>query len=270
MQHVRAEIRPMIKLRKSVEDQKVEELEAAFGLVAIVGIIVGVLFLLSLVPDSALPTSSPNIAFAVFSVLRGWSFPLGVGAVVLVLLAIPFAQARRRADRSARARYAATVRALVQSAFEGAQTAIDRRRQREGMSLDRHIERNSFAPDPMRTGVTPRGAEELVAQWMRHLGEPRATVTAFRGDGGVDVAGERHIAQVKHFAANVGVAPIRELAGVAATDGRSPLFFTSTGYAPGAIEFADRAGVALFVYRAELGDLVGMNGRAKTLMIHGL
>lgn len=59
-----------------------------------------------------------------------------------------------------------------------------------------------------------------MAQWMRHHGEVRASTTAFTSDGGVDVVGERYIAQVKHFAGNVGVVPIRELAGVAGRHGR--------------------------------------------------
>lgn len=260
MQVVRAQIRPQIKLQKSAEDRKAEEWGTAFAAVATFAIIASALFVLPLLPELV----------PIFSFLRGWSSLLGLGSILLVLLSIAAGLARRRAERAARARHTTSVRALLQAAFQGAQRALHKRRQKEGMPLDRHIQRDSLAPDRMRTGVTPRGAEELVAQWMRHLGEVSAAVTAFAGDGGVDVVGQRYIAQVKHFTGNVGVAPIRELAGVAATDGRSPLFFTSNGYASGAVEFAERAGVALFVYSAERGELLGMNGRAKTLIMHGL
>ncbi|KRE21883.1 hypothetical protein ASG80_12455 [Agromyces sp. Soil535] len=261
MKVVRAQIGPQIKLQKSSEDRKAEEWGATFAAVTTLAIIAGALAVLALLPESVVP---------VFWYLRDWSPLLGLGSAALVLLSIAAGFARRRAERTARTRHAASVRALLEAAFHGAQRALQKRRQKQGMPLDQHNQRGTFAPDPMRLGVTPRGAEELVAQWMRHLGEASASVTAFTGDGGVDVVGARYIAQVKHFTSNVGVAPIRELAGVAATDGRGPLFFTSTGYAPGAVEFADRAGVALFVYSAERRELLGMNGRAKTLMIHGL
>lgn len=84
--------------------------------------------------------------------------------------------------------------------------------------------------------------------------------------------GSKSIAQVKHYAKSVGVAPIRELAGVAANDPhrRVALFFTSTGYARGAIDFADNAGIALFVYSAERAGLEAMNAKAKTLMHNGI
>ena len=89
-------------------------------------------------------------------------------------------------------------------------------------------------------GVTPREAEYLVAQWMRSMGDYTAAVTQYVADGGVDVASDGYIAQVKHYASPVGVADLRQLAGVAAVDGRTPLFFTSTGYAAGSIGFAER------------------------------
>jgi hypothetical protein len=58
-------------------------------------------------------------------------------------------------------------------------------------------------------------------------------------NGGVDVAGARFIAQVKHYGGSVGVAPIRELTGVA-------------------------------ICSAERAELLGMDGLAKTLMVRGL
>jgi hypothetical protein len=49
-----------------------------------------------------------------------------------------------------------------------------------------------------------------------HLGAHDAQVTQYTGDGGIDVASRRCIAQVKHYAGSVGVAAIRE-AGVASS-----------------------------------------------------
>lgn len=126
------------------------------------------------------------------------------------------------------------------------------------------------APDPQRYGVSPRGAERIVCDWMRHLGALDATTTAYVGDGGVDVESTNWIAQVKHYQGSVGVQAIRELAGVASVDGRSALFFTSTGYAPGAAAFADRARVGLFVYSAEQGTLHPANELGRSLFARGL
>jgi hypothetical protein len=156
------------------------------------------------------------------------------------------------------------------AAFEGARDELNKRLIREGIPLPSASYRDVARPDPIANGVTPRGAEALVAQWMRHLGESVAEVTQYRGDGGVDVSGARFIAQVKHFTGSVGVAPIRELAGVATYDGRQALFFTSSGYSAGAVTFANRSGVALFVYSAERAELFGINDRALTLMESGL
>ncbi|MCD5346032.1 restriction endonuclease [Agromyces sp. S2-1-8] len=261
MQVIRAQIRPQIKLHRSDDDRHAEELGKVAGAVSVLAVM-AVMFAVVLY----LPVSLP----AVFEPIVDARAFISIGALVLVTISVFAIIAHRRAERVAKARYSKTVKALLASAFQGAQAALEKRRRKEGMPLDHGVQRDSHRPDPMRLGVTPRGAEHLVAQWMRYLGEKGAEVTSFGGDGGVDVISARYIAQVKHFGANVGVAPIRELAGVAATDGRIPLFFTSTGYASGAAEFAERAGVALFVYSAERGELFGMNGRAKTIMTHGL
>lgn len=125
-------------------------------------------------------------------------------------------------------------------------------------------------PSAQPYGVSPRGAELIVCEWMRHLGALDAEVTQYSGDGGVDVSSGRWIAQVKHYEGTVGVSPVRELAGVAAVEGRGALFFTSTGYAAGATEFADRARVALFLYSVEQGTLAGANALATDLLDRGL
>ncbi|MEI5583698.1 MULTISPECIES: restriction endonuclease [unclassified Agromyces] len=127
-------------------------------------------------------------------------------------------------------------------------------------------------PGPQPYGVSHRGAELLVADWMRHLGATDAEATRFTGDGGVDVASAHWIAQVKNLAerTTVPVAQVRELAGVAAHDGRRALFFTSGAYSPGGVAFADRAGLALFEYHAEGGALRAANAHARLMVTEGL
>ena len=118
--------------------------------------------------------------------------------------------------------------------------------------------------------ITPRDAEELAADWMRSMGATGVEVTRFQGDGGIDVTSTDHIAQVKHFATNVGVAPIRELSGVVRMDGRRGLFFATNGYSAGAIEFADRSGIALFRMHPEKEELTAMNTVAEAFLKYGL
>lgn len=104
------------------------------------------------------------------------------------------------------------------------------------------------------------------------MGVADATVTRFIGDGGVDVDSRRFIAQVKHHTTPVGPAAVRELAGVASIDPqrRRPLFFSTSGYQPGAVEFADRTLVALFHMIPETGDLRARNDIAACLLREGL
>ena len=125
-------------------------------------------------------------------------------------------------------------------------------------------------PLPQRYGVSHEGAEQLVAEWMRYFGEEDAEVTRFTGDGGIDVQSLHYIAQVKNYSGSVGVAEVRELAGVASADGRKPLFFTSGTYASGSVEFADRVGMALFRYDAIAGSLHDENHQATHIFEQGL
>jgi len=105
---------------------------------------------------------------------------------------------------------------------------------------------------------------------MQHLGAVDSQVTSFTADGGIDVVSARYIAQVKNYSDTVGVAALRELAGVASVDGRTPLFFSSGSYAAGAIEFANLADIALFRYDAVLGTLDGINERGREAVATGL
>ena len=125
-------------------------------------------------------------------------------------------------------------------------------------------------PQKQQFGVSDEGAEALVAQWMRWLGVFDAEVTKFVGDGGIDVESSRYIAQVKNFRGNVGIAAIRELAGVASVDGRTPLFFTSGDYPKDALIWAQNAGIYLFTYDAKNAKLSANNQLARDALGSGL
>lgn len=120
-------------------------------------------------------------------------------------------------------------------------------------------------PQPQPYGVSHRGAELLVCDWMRHLGFITAVPTREGTDGGIDVNSDTHVAQVKNYQAKVGVVEVRELFGVAAAAKKQALFFTSRGYTAEAKLFADAVGMPLFVYKAEEGLLFGVNDVAKQI-----
>ena len=128
----------------------------------------------------------------------------------------------------------------------------------------------SLKPDKQPFGVSDEGAESLVAQWMRWLGVFDAEATKFVGDGGIDVESSQYIAQVKNFTGLVGIAAIRELAGVAAVDGRTGLFFTSGNYPPNADTWAEAAGIYLFQYDAKDAKLRASNSLARIALGEGL
>lgn len=128
----------------------------------------------------------------------------------------------------------------------------------------------ALKPGKQQFGVSDEGAESLIAQWMRWLGVYDAEVTKYVGDGGIDVESSRYIAQVKNFNGNVGIASIRELAGVAAVDGRTPLFFTSGVYPRGADSWAQNAGIYLFTYDAKTAKLSANNQLARDALGAGL
>lgn len=162
---------------------------------------------------------------------------------------------------------------LLNEAYAGAMEELLVRRgkgHRAVPSAPAPVARSTSALYRNANELTPEGAEELAAGWMRRLGATDAQVTRFQGDGGVDVISAKYFAQVKHFASNVGVAPIRELSGVVRVNGRRGLFFTTRGYAKGAIEFANQSGIALFVMDHRADRLEAVNDVAKALKRHGL
>lgn len=146
----------------------------------------------------------------------------------------------------------------------------DQRDRQKRLARQKGIFATQNKPPKAPYGVSDKGAEALVAQWMIWLGVFDAKATKYVGDGGIDAEGTGFIAQVKNFNGFVGVKDIRELKGVAAVDGRNPLFFTSGEYSKGCKEFAEEAGVYLFEYDAERGTLRHKNTLAKQAMEKGL
>ncbi len=269
--HIRRTIGPRIKLFKSEEERSREAWASVLVLTAGAALFAVFCTALLIIPGE------PSGVLQFLAGFRSWVQTLPyimviIATALLVFLALAASFAVAGANRRAVEAHDTAVAGLYAAAYQGAAAVLETRRRSSGMPIEPSPHRAYPPPAPRPHGVDARGAEEVVAQWMRHLGEVDAELTSFTGDGGIDVRGARSIAQVKHYAKSVGVAPIRELAGVAANDPhrRIPLFFTSTGYAKGAVDFADGAGIALFVYSAERADLEAMNAKAKTLMHSGI
>lgn len=95
-------------------------------------------------------------------------------------------------------------------------------------------------------------SEELAAEWVRYMGWPAARPTVATGDNGIDVIGEEPepgviAAQVKFEAKKTGRPAIQGLYGAGHGVGASHwLFFSSAGYSPAAIEWADQMSIGLF------------------------
>jgi hypothetical protein len=91
-----------------------------------------------------------------------------------------------------------------------------------------------------------RTLEVAAVGHMRLLGFRNARLTRAGADGGIDVVASKAVAQVKAHRQPVGRPDVQRLKG-AAHDVRHAVFFSLAGYTPRALDYAETAGVALFV-----------------------
>lgn len=105
---------------------------------------------------------------------------------------------------------------------------------------------------PAQHALSWQDAEYLAATHMRRLGFLDAKVTGPGTDGGIDVVSQYAVAQVKHRQTKAGRPAVQRLHGAAVSEGRRGIVYSSGGFARPAVEFADRNGIALFVFDADL------------------
>jgi hypothetical protein len=110
-----------------------------------------------------------------------------------------------------------------------------------------------------------RDAETVAAEWMHWFGFNDARVTPVGPDGGIDVVAIKAVAQVKMEGVATGRPVIQALFGVAQADGKTGLFFSLAGYTAGAIEWAERVGLALFAFDLQ-GEPQPVTSAARSLM----
>lgn len=111
--------------------------------------------------------------------------------------------------------------------------------------------------------------ESLAAEWLWVWGDSEVRVTIQTGDGGIDIESWLCLAQVKFYSNGKVSAPeVQQLRGAASVDPeRNPVFFCfSTGYTNDALEFASRAGVALYQFDVRSLTFVPVNEYAENVL----
>lgn len=125
-------------------------------------------------------------------------------------------------------------------------------------------------PPSQPYGVSYDGAEHLVADWLRYLGEKSVEVTQLSGDGGVDVMTDTYCCQVKNYSRqNVSSSEVRDLLGTALSMQLKPLLFTSTGLTSDAERFASDNSISAIQYDAIGGALWHLNESGRELLFAG-
>ena len=118
---------------------------------------------------------------------------------------------------------------------------------------------NDFAPLPEYL-LAWQAAELAAVEHMKSLGFIDAQKTSPGADGGIDVQSSEAAAQVKFYANPVGRPEVQRLRG-AAHSYRIAVFYSTGGYTKEALQYADQAGVALFLMdpfgRAEAASQFG-------------
>lgn len=119
-------------------------------------------------------------------------------------------------------------------------------------------------------GVSYDGAEHLMADWLRYLGEKSVEVTQLSGDGGVDVLTDAYCCQVKNYSRqNVSSSEVRDLLGTALSMQLKPLLFTSTGLTSDAEKFASDNSISAIKFDAVVGALWHLNESGRGFLFAG-
>jgi hypothetical protein len=126
------------------------------------------------------------------------------------------------------------------------------------------------APEAQKYGVSPEGAERLVAHWLDYLGEENITVTQFQGDGGIDIRTNSFCCQVKNYDKTpISAAEVREIFGVATAENSTAMIFTSSSLTRDAAEFCERNGIVAIRYNAEEGTLIALSSSGQKMLKAG-
>lgn len=153
---------------------------------------------------------------------------------------------------SKRTAHTALESAARDEAFQRAMEARAERRRIEQAYFSRKKPEKLF-------DLSPEIFEDYCKDWCLYLGYSDATKTRKTKDGGVDIRSTEIVAQVKFQELPVGVKPIRELFGVASSEGKAALFFCYTGYSREAVAEAKKFKVQLWIVRPFEGKIYRPN-----------
>ena len=117
----------------------------------------------------------------------------------------------------------------------------------------------------VRQASTSKRAEEMCANWLRSIGQ-NAQTTADGPDGGVDIRSFQYLGQVKNYKGSVPVQAVREIFGLATSEGKEAIFFTSGNYTKAAIDFANKVDMPLMKYDGLLEEFEGANRAGQRLL----
>ena len=110
----------------------------------------------------------------------------------------------------------------------------------------------------------------MVAEWLKYLGEENVEVTAFIGDGGLDVETDDYSCQVKNYGeGGVSTSEMRDLFGTATAAGRNSILFTSSRLTASAEEFANATGIACVKYDSQRSLLTPLNSAGRNFLDQG-
>jgi hypothetical protein len=133
------------------------------------------------------------------------------------------------------------------------------------VSTDNAQQAGRHQPPARRPIRSWQEAERNAAAWMRHWGYHDAAARPGGADGGVDVRSARALGQVKFQAHAVGRPELQRLFGARGRHlDRQLLFFTGSGYASTAVEYAAENDIALFVYALD-GAMTPVNAPARRI-----
>lgn len=122
---------------------------------------------------------------------------------------------------------------------------------------------NIELPTP-RLIKTPWDAEEYAAEVMCAMGFTNVLVSSAGPDGGIDVASEEALAQVKLEGRASTREQLQRLTGITLTRGTTALFFSLAGYTKSALEWAEATDMALFEFAYD-GSLAAKSSLAVEL-----
>lgn len=120
-------------------------------------------------------------------------------------------------------------------------------------------------------GVSAQGAELLVADWLRYLGELDVQLTRYTGDGGIDVKTQSLCVQVKNYDKSlVSSSETRDIFGTAVSENRIACIFTSSGLSKGSLQFAEKNKIIAVHYDSQKATLAPLNPAGARFLREGM